>query len=129
MAKPEALVAYKFPLTEKPITSPLERATYGDLFNIQNTLRLMMGVFVEEAPIDDKSYARKDQGWVEVTSSGWDPSEATEVFSVESGDYMLMLRNGAVVKIAIATSPTPVNAVTVNGVPVTVNGEYVIVVD
>lgn len=51
------------------------------------------------------------------------------VESVIAGDEMVMLRGGAFVRVKIALSGVPTNAVTVDGVAVTVNGEYVVVSD
>lgn len=56
-----------------------------------------------------------------------DPETLDLVSGVQSGDEMVMVRNGAFVRVRIALSGVPANAVTVDGVPVTVNGEYVVI--
>ena len=48
---------------------------------------------------------------------------------VEPGDEMLLVRDGAIVRVAVTLSSgsdIPANAVLVNGVAVTVNGQYVV---
>ena len=40
---------------------------------------------------------------------------------------MVIVRDGQWARVRIALSGVPTNAVTVNGVPVTVNGEYVVI--
>ena len=60
---------------------------------------------------------------------GLDPSKIEQTDTVLTGDEMLILRDGVVLRVAIALDPggeVPANAVTVNGVAVTVNGQYVV---
>lgn len=66
MANPIYLATLKLPLTEKPITewSAENQKTYMDIFNLQNTFRLVISNFVEEAPQDGQKYVRKDGEWV-----------------------------------------------------------------
>lgn len=66
MASPIYLAKLKFPLTEKPNTiySQENSNTYTDIFNVQNTLRMVLVHFVEEAPKDGNKYVRKDGEWV-----------------------------------------------------------------
>lgn len=72
MANPIYVAKIKFPLTEKPsMMFSAERASiYQDIFNLQNTARLIISNFVEEAPADGKRYAREDGTWTEVTGGG-----------------------------------------------------------
>lgn len=66
MANPTFLSSTKLPMTLKPTMSSVgaNRPTYDDIFNIQNTIRILLAKFVEEAPIDGEAYERKDGGWV-----------------------------------------------------------------
>lgn len=66
MANPLYLATIKFPLTEKPETPyiPEYQKIYLDVFNLQNTLRMIIQNFTEEAPVDGSSYVRKDGSWV-----------------------------------------------------------------
>lgn len=75
MASPIYLTTLKLPLTEKPITafSAENQATYTDIFNLQNTIKIVMQNFTEEAPEDGEEYVRKDGEWVQPTSSGGIP--------------------------------------------------------
>lgn len=68
MANPIYVAKIKFPLTEKPsMMFSAERASiYQDIFNLQNTARLIITHFVEEAPNDGKRYVRQDGKWVEL---------------------------------------------------------------
>lgn len=66
---------------------------------------------------------------VETGGGGIDPAKIPPTDTVVQGDEMLILRDGVVMRVAIALDPggeVPVNAVTVNGVAVTVNGQYVV---
>lgn len=57
------------------------------------------------------------------------PSRIPEADTVDDGDTMLILRGNKLMKVKIklgGSGPVPADAVTVNGVPVTVNGEYVV---
>lgn len=56
-----------------------------------------------------------------------DPNNIPQVSGVQTGDEMMMVRDGKFVRVKIALSGVPTNAVTVNGSPVTVNGEYVVI--
>lgn len=56
-----------------------------------------------------------------------DPKDIDLVSGVQTGDEMLMVRDGKFVRVKIALSGVPLNAVTVDGQYVTVNGEYVVV--
>lgn len=66
MANQLYLAKVKFPLTEKPVTdySAENQKVYQDVFNIQNTLRLVLSNFTEDAPADGNKYVRQDQNWV-----------------------------------------------------------------
>lgn len=66
MANPIILAQYKFPLTEKPTMLPEPVSTYTDIFNLQNTCRLIISIMVEEAPVDGKQYVRQNGAWVEL---------------------------------------------------------------
>lgn len=60
---------------------------------------------------------------------GFDLDAIEETSTVLSGDFMVLVRGSALLKVAIrlgGTGPIPPNAVTVNGEAVMVNGEYVI---
>lgn len=65
MANPIYLATLKIPMTEKPETpwDPNWMATYKDVFNLQNTIRIILQNFVEEAPKDGTKYVRKDGKW------------------------------------------------------------------
>ena len=80
MAKIEALSGIKFPLTEKPtiLYTPENFKQYADTFNLQNTCRLIIQNFTEEAPTDSKTYGRKDSGWIEMSGGGGGIPEAPE---------------------------------------------------
>ena len=56
-----------------------------------------------------------------------DPKDIELVSGVQTGDEMLMVRAGKFVRVKIALSGVPLNAITVDGQHVTVNGEYVVV--
>ncbi|QXV72281.1 hypothetical protein Acf1_00084 [Acidovorax phage ACF1] len=56
-----------------------------------------------------------------------DPSQFPIVSGIQSGDTMLIVRDGEWARVRVTLSGVPTNAVTVNGVPVTVNGEYVVI--
>lgn len=55
------------------------------------------------------------------------PKDIELVTGVQSGDEMLMVRGDKFVRVKIALSGVPLNAITVDGQHVTVNGEYVVV--
>lgn len=57
---------------------------------------------------------------------GLDPSTIPHGGAVLPDDEMLIVREGVLYRVAVQNSGTPANAVTVNGVPVTVNGQYVV---
>lgn len=60
---------------------------------------------------------------------GFDVDSIEETSAVTPGDFMVLVRGGALFKVAVrlgGTGPIPANAVTVDGMVVTVNGEYVI---
>lgn len=57
------------------------------------------------------------------------PGRIPAADTVEDGDTMLILRGNKLMKVKIklgGSGPVPADAVTVNGVPVTVNGEFVV---
>lgn len=56
-----------------------------------------------------------------------DPSAFPLVSGIETGDTMVIVRDGAWAQVKIRLSGEPTNVVTVDGVPVTVNGEYVVI--
>jgi hypothetical protein len=60
------------------------------------------------------------------SGGGFDLNTIEVVMSIVPGDQMLMMRGGALVRIAIQPSDLPDGAITVNGEPVLVNGEYVV---
>lgn len=66
MADPIYLAKLKIPMTEKPETAwtPNMQATYNDIFNLQNTIRIILQNFVEEAPVDGVKYVRQNGKWV-----------------------------------------------------------------
>ena len=66
MADPIYVAALKLPLTEKPITAWNQQntGTYKDVFNLQNTIRIVLENFVEEAPQDGQKYVRMNGKWV-----------------------------------------------------------------
>lgn len=72
MANPTFLSTIKIPLTQKPLllSSADNKLLYTDIFNIQNTIRILMRVFVEDAPADGMTYGRKDNEWIIVGSAG-----------------------------------------------------------
>lgn len=72
MANAIFLAKLKLPLTEKPqmAFSPETSGVYTDVFNLQNTFKIVLANFTEEAPNDGKQYARKNGEWVEVTGGG-----------------------------------------------------------
>ncbi|MDX4956240.1 hypothetical protein [Delftia acidovorans] len=57
------------------------------------------------------------------------PERLPLVENVVMGDQMVMVRDGVFVRVKIVLSGIPTNAITVNGVPVTVNGEYVVLAE
>ena len=62
-------------------------------------------------------------------TGGLDPSTVQPTANVLPGDEMLILRGGVVYRVGIPLDTggeAPANAVTVNGVPVTANGQYVV---
>lgn len=59
----------KYPLTLKPTIAPTDLQLYTDIFSLQNTLRILMAALdanfaLLEAPLDGKTYGRKDGTWV-----------------------------------------------------------------
>lgn len=72
MASPIYLASLQLPLTEKPVMafSAEQQLIYQDIFNLQNTFKIVLANFTEEAPTDGKQYARKNGEWVEVTGGG-----------------------------------------------------------
>lgn len=74
----------KYPITEKPITSPTDKRIYQDIFNLIATflnlfrdLDARLEEYVTEAPDDGKTYGRKDKDWTEIVSGDGIP-EAPE---------------------------------------------------
>lgn len=57
-----------------------------------------------------------------------DPGLFPLVLGIQTDDTMVIVRDGQWARVKIALSGEPINAVTVNGVPVTVNGEFVVIV-
>ena len=72
MANPAFVANFKVPMTEKPSIdfTPQSTKLYFDIFNIQNTIRLLLVNFVEEAPSDGNIYGRKDGQWVVAGGGG-----------------------------------------------------------
>lgn len=71
MANPIYVAKLKIPMTDKPRMAPsFNYETYEDIFQVQNTIRLILSNFTEEAPKDGKQYAREDGTWKEVTGGG-----------------------------------------------------------
>lgn len=71
MANPIYVAKLKIPMTDKPRMAPsFNYETYEDIFQVQNTIRLILSNFTEEAPKDGKQYAREDGTWTEVTGGG-----------------------------------------------------------
>lgn len=68
MANPLYLASLAIPMTEKPSTAwePMFYKTYEDIFRIQNTVRMILTDFVEDAPADGKRYVRQNNQWVEI---------------------------------------------------------------
>lgn len=68
MANPSFVSSTKLPMTQKPtMTSEGDaRATYEDIFNLQNTIRILLRFLVEEAPTGGDGYIREDGSWVPI---------------------------------------------------------------
>lgn len=65
----------RYPITEKPITSPTDKRIYQDIFNLIATflnlfrdLDARLEAYVTEAPDDGKTYGRKDKDWTEIVT-------------------------------------------------------------
>lgn len=78
MANPSFLYSVKLPMTPKPTMSSVGdyRATYNDIFNLQNTIRILMRSLVEEAPLDGVQYGRQNGEWTEIEGGGGGIPEA-----------------------------------------------------
>lgn len=66
MASPIYLASLQLPLTEKPVMafSAEQQLIYQDIFNLQNTFKIVLANFTEEAPDDGNSYVRQNKEWV-----------------------------------------------------------------
>lgn len=71
MANPQFFSTYTYPITLKPLTAADLKFTYQDIFNLQNSFRILIKQIdtrfadtVEEAPEDGETYGRKDKTWV-----------------------------------------------------------------
>lgn len=72
MANPAFIASFKVPMTEKPTIdyNAQNLKLYTDIFNIQNTVRLLLVNFVEEAPEDGSIYGRQNGQWVVAGGGG-----------------------------------------------------------
>lgn len=86
--------------------------------------------------VDLRGPAGRSGGGVIVSSGGGgsspppepiDPSVFPLVSGIQTGDTMVIVRDGQWARVRISLSGVPTNAVTVDGVPVTVNGEFVVI--
>lgn len=67
MANPTFLAMVKLPMTSKPTMSSEGdlRATYEDVFALQNTIRILIRTFTEDSPpADNVAYVRENNTWV-----------------------------------------------------------------
>lgn len=83
---------YRYPITLKPITHPQYKETHTDIFNLQNSFRILVhqldDTFAEtvpEAPEDGKLYGRKDKTWEEITGEGGGGSLIIQSISIPEG--------------------------------------------
>lgn len=80
MASPIYLASLQLPLTEKPVMafSAERQLIYQDIFNLQNTFKIVLANFTEEAPDDGNSYVRQNKEWVAGGGGGGGIPEAPE---------------------------------------------------
>lgn len=74
MASPIYLASLQLPLTEKPVMafSAEQQLIYQDIFNLQNTFKIVLANFTEEAPDDGAAYVRQNKEWVAGGGGGGD---------------------------------------------------------
>ena len=77
--------------------------------------------------VDLKGKNGRDGGSAVGLGSTMDPSSFPLAPSLRSGDTIVIVRDGQWMRVPISALGKPKNAVTVGGVPVTVNGEYVVI--
>lgn len=70
MADPIFNTSEKIPLPVKPSTPPTNKEVYKDLFDIFNTIRMLIANFLVDAPKDGTQYGRQDGEWTPVTGGG-----------------------------------------------------------
>ena len=77
--------------------------------------------------VDLKGQNGRNGGSAVGLGSTMDPSSFPLAPSLRSGDTIVIVRDGQWMRVPISPLDKPKNAVTVGGVPVTVNGEYVVI--
>jgi len=112
MAASQFFSLYKYPITLKPLTFPDYKETYNDIFNLQNSFRILIHQLdatfekaVPEAPEDGKAYVRKDKTWVE-ESSGAGLSLST--ISIADGLNTLAVGKVSALTYIVVTAPARV---------------------